>query len=125
MNEQLISFKTAKLAKENGFELSYVNDDWEYHYTDDGKLLKRNIITMVSTQSLLQKWLREQHKIEVNISWEQNMGWFYIIAWLYESNDMIKLELDDIYNMKSEYKTYEEALEDGLYQAIDLIKLNK
>jgi hypothetical protein len=50
MQEELITLETAKLAKEKGFD--YFNGIYK---------------TQRSTQSLLQKWLREIHKIDINL----------------------------------------------------------
>lgn len=95
MNEQLISFKTAILAKEKGFEFNNKRsqNDYQGEYP---------------TQSLLQKWLREEYKINV-----------YCMPCLYDENLWF-------HNIASRFKvfvgTYEEALEDGLYQTLKLIK---
>ena len=64
MKEELITFDTAKLAKEKGFNdtETYVS----YHYCIsskeavlDGDRLFKEIYIPAPTQSLLQKWLRE------------------------------------------------------------------
>jgi hypothetical protein len=146
MKEELISFETAKLAKEKGFTVETIEDVnnriyWEKHpkYANKEQYYKEycdldELLTYeehedngkpysAPTQSLLQRWLREEHKIEVSISWEQNMNWFYSIMWLWGTNAMITLELDDINNTKSGYKTYEEALEQGLIEALKLIEI--
>lgn len=74
MEEQLISFKTAKLAKEKRFDgetYRYYNHhrlvDVDYH---DNNLynwnnsLNKNYISC-PTQSLIQRWLREEHNIDI------------------------------------------------------------
>ena len=131
MKEELITYNTAKLAKEKGFNYPYIFPEQVgvlSCYSEIGDLgtsLMNNAIYNIQapTQSLLQRWLREEHKIEVSISWEQNMNWFYSIMWLWGTNAMITLELDDINNTKSGYKTYEEALEQGLIEALKLIEI--
>ena len=131
MKEELITYNTAKLAKEKGFNYPYIFPEQVgvlSCYSGIGNLgtsLMNNAIYNIQapTQSLLQRWLREEHKIEVSISWEQNMNWFYSIMWLWGTNAMITLELDDINNTKSGYKTYEEALEQGLIEALKLIEI--
>ena len=91
MEEQLISFETAKLAKEKGFneccKNSYINretlslyhvahDYYEYTCKEDFPLVKDCINFFapihlpwykVPSQSLLQKWLRDVHQIEIHI----------------------------------------------------------
>ena len=126
MEEQLISFETAKLAKEKGFpqepnrlKIPYYNykgefkgdvKDWLRKY-----LRKEDTSDVESvsapTQSLLAKWLREEHNIHLiaykNINID-GYDWCYITT-------------DGITNINS-YKTYEEALEAGLQEALKLIK---
>lgn len=89
MEDQLISFETAKLAKEKGFEeycFSYYNlkGEIKHNYSENGSStdvdfrvdledlldnFNRGIPNTYSapTQSLLQKWLREVHKIHIEI----------------------------------------------------------
>lgn len=50
MQEQLISYKTGVLAKEKG---------WDGDFIESHKIL--------TTQSVLQKWLREVHNINVEV----------------------------------------------------------
>ena len=71
MEEQLISFETAKLAKEKGFTYAY-----EF-YDKEGNIVDFGIVGgwtdchdenyAAPTQSLLQKWLREKHDIHFEI----------------------------------------------------------
>lgn len=74
MEDQLISFETAKLAKEKGFEektktwynfsgLSVSGEQSQYPSND-----KRFPSYSRPTQSLLQRWLREKHRIDIDIS---------------------------------------------------------
>lgn len=111
MKEQLVSFKTAILAKKKGFtwksQINYIDEGngWE-------ELLK-------PTQSLLQKWLRDEHKIFVSpepyIEFNDNILTGFYIGDIYRIEGHILLELDD------NFKTYEEALEKGLQEALLLI----
>ena len=123
MEEQLISFETAKLAKEKGFDLYQTFSYWEGELTphtpgyalEDGKTSQENYFNFeryyAPTQSLLQKWLREEHNIHLiaykNINID-GYDWCYITT-------------DGITNINS-YKTYEEALEVGLQEALKLVK---
>lgn len=135
MEEQLISFETAKLAKEKGFSWTvkqyyYINrctgfnghklsciqpigipmdfnndfSDDEFHYS-------------ALTQYLLQKWLREVHNIFIYILPDIDGQWGYGIM-LKDVNhtQSNRFELDEIIG------TYEEALESGLQEALNLIK---
>ena len=126
MEDIIIAFETAKLAKEKGFpqepnklKIPYYNykgefkgdvKDWLRKY-----LRKEDTSDVESvsapTQSLLAKWLREEHNIHLiaykNINID-GYDWCYITT-------------DGITNINS-YKTYEEAFEIGLQEALKLIK---
>lgn len=62
------------------------------------------------TQSLLQRWLREKHNIHITINCKRTDlsldGFWYVVKSL--SSKM--------------FNTYEQALEEGLYKALKLIK---
>lgn len=145
MKEELITFDTAKLAKEKGLKLgsrkSYVRYKKSYNYDGDpnhresykkgdvsldydfymingeNKLgdLSNNVYDLYEapTQSLLQKWLREVHNIDVLIDSVGGKHGYYHILQFVNSGDNINSD----YN----YTTYEKALELGLYQALKLI----
>ena len=124
MEDTRITFETAKLAKEKGFpqepnrlKIPYYNykgefkgdvKDWLRKY-----LRKEDTSDVESvsapTQSLLAKWLREEHNIHLiaykNINID-GYDWCYITT-------------DGITNINS-YKTYEEAYEIGLQEALKL-----
>jgi len=139
MTDQLISFETAKLAKEKGFDgkcfggydtIRYNHETGCEKYNthprwlhSDGKYESLSYRTketvnisciLAPTQSLLQKWLREKHKIIVLIGFldfSDDDNYFYSLI-----NHPRELQEDEY------YKTYEEALEQGLYQSLLLIK---
>lgn len=127
MKEQLISFETAKLAKEKGFNCGSYNvyhDSGEYTMTsnsffrDNGssRMYNEKGFLEAPTQSLLQKWLRDQ-KVLVEVS--PIDGWD---SWLYN------ITMEDAmspffiaHQCNEEYETYEHALEEGLKKALDLM----
>lgn len=93
MEEQLIEFHTALLAKEKGF-------DWL------GKGLYRT-----TSQSLLQRWLREIHNINV-----------YSYPFKDHASDYNEpIVWKNSHTRQQEFNTYEEALEKGLYEALKVI----
>jgi len=131
MTEQLISFETSVLAKAKGFEFTWNDYDleslefgrhkWCEYYKDRSKrkavstfFLETNhsadqwdeIGVDCPTQSLLQKWLRETHDIYVLI--QKGYGWEFYLA---------GRGIND-----GTFNTYEEALEAGFIQALQLIK---
>lgn len=134
MKEQLISFETAKLAKEKGFNLNsgrfyYVYDYKELVHEKDNEYNIRHPdykdrFTAVPTQSLLQKWLREVHKIHITVyCMEKSLenGWeTYFDIHLKQQTKMNALQ--SIAGKAREFNTYEQALEVGLQEALKLIK---
>ena len=131
MEEQLVTFEVARLAKEKGCKLDLYSDD-EWHYIDEeGDLFWCNHDPRSSypnaervvkcSQSLLQRWLREEPSLYVmleeteTLSLESGIGFYYKII---KVKDREHLRLD--YSMYF-YKTYEEALEAGLKEGLRLI----
>lgn len=162
MEEQLISFETAKLAKEKGFNVSVpkyyrsdekliVNfedsegnereyyfdaDDFEENWNKEGWVVSKDgdmcfgcrmdnknyfIPYSAPTQSLLQKWLREAHDINMYIEpiWsDSKKDKTEYIPWvLYRKDEEILQDEEPRY-----FNTYEEALEIGLQEALKMIE---
>jgi len=129
MKEQLITFETAKLAKEKGFDYFQV---MFYHENAGGKSLNETSgATHINfrehkksyhapTQSLLQKWVNKNYKFQLHCipNETDDEGWHYV---LYDyitarpQNYHHKNTVSDYYN------SYEEALEAGLQEALKLI----
>ena len=105
MKEQLITYETAKLAKEKMIKV-----DCSLCGVFGGQ-------DKVITQSLLQKWLRDEPGIYVEVSRvlsKHMLGYCYRAC--YNNLEGITSILTD------EYSTYELALEKGLQEALKLIK---
>lgn len=113
IEEELVTFETAKLAKEKGFNI-FTGKAWikkegqEIFFVPVYTGVTNGIDYHAPTQSLLQKWLREVHNIKLCISWTETDNWLY--------------EINHKQEGISGYNTYEEALEKGLFQALKLIK---
>lgn len=134
MKEQLINFETAKLAKEKRFDVEFIEDVNAQIYDSNKELTKYNyymycfsleeleeyedeILYLAPAQSFLQKWLREEHNIHININT------FYFIdikKFGYEIEDIVYD--DGALILSGTQGKYEEALEKGLYEALKLIK---
>ena len=118
MEEKLISLKTAKLAKEKGFDIECT---FFFNAGSGWKLQEDNILRQCSdeaiiecpTQSLLQKWIRDIHEIDITVSLVGNGYGFYI------HNKRQYTNKGESYGISG--NTYEEALEQGLFQALNLI----
>ena len=132
MEEELISFKTAKLAKEKGFNIK--TDKGYYEFINSPNDKKDNLLWTdalggyevklngyAPTQALLQKWLREEHDIHVNAHPIFNKKWSF--STYNVNNKSLLYSIGKGYiGEKFEGKTYEEALEKGLQEALTLIK---
>ena len=114
MKERLISFETAKLAKEKGFNIDNVKLIYSFKIENEEYKSSQYGIT----QSLLQKWLREEHDIWVIISLLTDAPYpsYCMIELMYSTPfKHIKTGYPKFYN-------YEESLEKGLFEALKLIK---
>lgn len=132
MQEQVITFETAKLAKEKGFNwkclfyafenfnagLDYIIiDELETQFGKIEKFENHNLkglyyIQRVSlpTQSLLRKWLREVHNIDIMLYPHSEMIYKYRIY----KNGLLK----KIFGLEP---NYEILMEQGLQEALKLI----
>lgn len=123
MEEQIISFETAKLAKEKGFKI-YVNT---YHIVRNDQYLGQktwghrenfnSVDNKISapTQSLLQKWLRDKHKIHITIDYlELSEKWAAQACYYLEDTTFPRTDgkIGD---------SYEDALEQALHEALKLL----
>lgn len=127
VEEEYISLKTSKLAKEKkvlifGINTKYWKEKLYKSYDDEGNEFAEEDVDrylngigkethyLAPTQSLLQRFLREKHDILVYClpyKHEKELKWTNNIAY----------RLGSIY-----FNTYEEALEDGLQRGLTLIK---
>ena len=132
MEDTRITFETAKLAKEKGFfqetnrlEIPYYNykgefkgdvSDWRIRKYIRGEDTSDIEFISAPTQSLLAKWLREQHNIYVT---SQIGNLDFINTYHYEIRYIDKNKF--MCKVNGNFKTYEEALEIGLQKALKLI----
>lgn len=139
MKDELVSFETAKLAKEKGFDepcSHYYVLDFQ-NFKADGVLHKtglpndydsNNILQFVKrtnqphlsgapTQSLLQRWLREEHEIFIEVTFVDSAtnDWFGRVC----ARDIMSPVFEA--HTTEEHKTYEDALEEGLLEALKLL----
>jgi hypothetical protein len=143
IHEEICTYELAKLAKEKGF-----NEECRDFYCDD-KLQKRITRTSCNrqvtsfdycsnsmledydspkeyyniaapTQSLLQRWLREEKSVTICVDIFDD-GWFFDISTFYKQDTGV-YEVDIPYkssNVSPVYDTYELALEDALKYALE------
>jgi len=129
MKDEIISFETAKLAKEKGFNYEFHSIYWDDGDLEDG-ICGINRKPMygeqdrfgASTQSLLQKWLREVHNIHITLfpqdEGNKSKSW---TSKLYNLNFGSDAEVSYLKHGGTKL-SYEEALEIGLIGALKLIE---
>ena len=144
MEDELVSFETAKLAKEKGFNEICIDS-----FNSEGEEQNRYNITTIEnmsvkqvkaafettnsnleaianlqntkpyiarpTQSLLQRWLREKHNIHIKITTDWTLE---KLGYCFEYESDIK----DSKCLSERYNTYEQALKIGLQESLQLIK---
>ena len=143
-HECYVSLETAKLAKQAGFDwavnrfMSYHDDcDNNPYWTipiensrDFNNYQFKHISEAISipTQSVLQRWLREEHNyhiiiVDTFIPQDNNIKLVWEVLYgkpLYGKPNSI-LRLDDEQSNSIVFDTYEEALEAGLQKCLTLI----
>lgn len=126
--DQLVSVETAKLATDKGFRaiqekcIIKLKDGREVEMWSDALPENAEYICYLPTQTCLQKWLREEHNIQVFVSshtWHKTAHmkqprWTDYVA------DVDNHSIND--SRDEEFKTYEEAMEVGLHYALGKLK---
>lgn len=142
MEDEIVSFETAMLLKEKGFNepCSYYYEDNELYklayYHGDGagfvcnnspindRLLCEEMQCTAPTQSLAQKWLREIHNITFNANPHSNDGKIVYVVTIkvISSNKYIDFNvMMDTSNKAIMFDTYEDAIEAGLEYCLKTI----
>ena len=135
MEDEIVSFETAMLLKEKGFNepcsYYYENNDLyklAYYHGEgtgfvrnnspiDGRFLCEKMQCTAPTQSLAQKWLRETRNITFNANPHSNDGKIIYVVTIkvISSNKYIDFNvMMDTSNKATMFDTYEDAIEAGL-----------
>ncbi|MDO7847658.1 hypothetical protein Q5H92_14915 [Hymenobacter sp. M29] len=141
MEDQLITFPTAKLAKEKGFDL-----DSQYCYNSDGEVEGAFDLTgqeyftdeeilnaahngevtyLCPTQSLLSRWLREEKGVHLRIQAVLKPHLLYQVDRVYLNSPQHNVGANITFprhEWSGEYTTYEEAVEKGLLHSLTPLK---
>ena len=121
IEESYVSFDTAKMLKEAGFDEVCRS---AYYATGNSAVMhERN--SMLSpgyvsrpTQALAARWLREVYNVAIYSLYDDDMEqWFYVVD-AFTNNPVI-----NGFQSGSKYDDYESAFEEGLREAIKLIKM--
>jgi len=102
MNEELIKTKNAEILSTKGFIF-------------EGK---------IPTQSLVCKWLRETHNIDISMCFKPNIKkWDFIPSFMNMNGKEYFKHYSEYFKTrkKRKYDTYEEALEDGITESLELL----
>jgi hypothetical protein len=122
-SDQIISFQTAKLAKEKGFNETYFHRLGKVYYTHDGKLDFESVglqkhSCKATSQTVLKKWLREKFNLElwvIPVSYNEN----YMVKGYKRVDKRIPLMDKAPELFVNEFSSSEEeALELGLQEAL-------
>jgi hypothetical protein len=144
MEEQKVNIEVAKLAKEKGFNIptisyytpegycteseGYQTERLEESNWNDGQgsypTSPEEVDCSAPTQSLLQKWLREVHKSVITIRVYNNGEEWDETEYRVSVSEFKHFTTHDSF-VKSNFSTYEEALEVGLQEALKLIEIVK
>ena len=95
------------------YRYDYNGDFW---FNDEGDVFYTSEKYLSPTQSLLAKWLREEHHLIVIVAYQYEHDSTPYSYWIYKENNSLPLNqwINDLH-------TYEEALELGLIEALKLI----
>jgi hypothetical protein len=123
MKEEIVTFDIAVLAKEKGFNYMKSNcfgDNMAYNLDDPTAIpaCRANVVIgyiLAPTQSLLQKWLREKHFLDVRVERDYD-GWSYLVEEFSQGNKIVK-------GGSAEMPDYGVEVEKGLQEALKLIKM--
>jgi hypothetical protein len=105
MEDQLIELKNIRILSAKGFYLRLNS----YGTT---------------TQSLVQKWLREVHGINIFMSFKPNIKkWDFVPYFMSMSGEEYVKHNNEYRKVNGDrrYDTYEAALEDGIYESLQMI----
>ena len=135
MKDEIVSFETAMLLNEKGFNepCSYYYEDSVLYklayYNGDGtgfvrnnspindRLLCEEMQCTAPTQSLAKKWLREVHRITFNASPHSNNGKIVYVVTIKDISNKKCINFNvmmDARNKAIMFDTYEDAIESGL-----------
>ena len=123
ITEDYVSFETAKLLRENGFnEKTYASIKVfaGHNYKVNGEWITPEYDTIIPTLQMAMKWLREIYKLEVRSTYDYDKdSWWGYINPMFEEAD----ENSDIYQKALGFdypgKTYEQACEAAIKYCLE------
>jgi hypothetical protein len=134
MKEQLVSLKTARSAKKQGFKerCHYFFNEGSGWKVQEDYMLRQDKIIEAPSQSLLQKWLREEKNIVVEVNFNDSLFRRLHEAahkktslnyhWTTFTNTSDPQFIYNKFYSDNTFETYEEALEEGLQRALKMVR---
>lgn len=123
IHDEICTYEVAELAKEKGF-----NEKCNFYYqkgviSTDGCFNRYNkgveYICSAPTQSLLQRWLREEKGYAISVFWDMlSKAYYYEIV---KTIGVLEIQVGEKHNYSNPkgFVTYELALEDALKYALE------
>lgn len=123
IHEEICTYEVCKLAKEKGFdeyvEAFYAEGCDTAHLQGPEKWNEYKGRYAAPTQSLLQRWLREEKKYAISVFWDMlSMDYRYEIV---KTIGVLEIQVGEKYNYSNPkgFDTYELALEYALKYALE------
>ena len=125
ITEQYVSFETARMLKEAGFDVPCFNQYTErgtiWHCDCPENFNKSQCATSCPTQALAARWLREVHKLNIYacfdyIEFDKGNSSYFFARENVDINDYTS-----VYFSLQSYDSYEEAIEGGLIETLKTI----
>lgn len=124
IEESYVSFDTAKMLKEAGFDVPCFNQYTErgtiWHCDCPENFNKSQCATSCPTQALAARWLREVHHINVYACFDYER--FDERKWFFTQEHTMVNDDSAVYCSITNYNSYEEALEAGLKHGLEMVK---
>ena len=121
IEEQFVSFETAKMLKDVGFDVPCISQYMQNGFRWNGGSLKKvnfneyESVFSCPTQALAAEWLSMCKTIEISAAYcRRRKSWYYWVGFLDCQDEDVIFGFD--------YASRQDALEAGLQQAIKLIK---
>lgn len=111
------------MAKEKGFPQDLPRTKW---YLNDGKIDSKPMGQYFSapTQSLIQRWLREEKKLLITIDFCRNLEGKYWYVWIVQDIMIPTVRSIQKFSCYHDDKlTYEAALEEAIKETLNLIEI--
>lgn len=106
IDEEYISLETVALSRKYGIKLI---DEM----ICDGSLVENDRFIDVPSQSVFKRWLREKHHLHVDAG--------FCVVWRYVIIPMTNKIICNYETSKETYNSYEDAIENGIQEALKLL----